>query len=116
MGAFAQHYYQLFDTNREGLAALFLNESMMTFEGEQSAGTERIMQKLRSLSFTKVKHAITKCDCQPNPFNGGVIVSVLGTMLVNDESNALNFSEIFHLAPHDKSYVIVNNIFRLMVV
>lgn len=31
--AFAEHYYNTFDTNRAGLAPLYQEQSMLTFEG-----------------------------------------------------------------------------------
>jgi len=44
--AFAQHYYQTFDTNRAALHSLYQNESMLTFENEQFMGMQAIMTKL----------------------------------------------------------------------
>jgi len=48
--AFIPHYYNLFDTNREGLFSLFRNESQLTFEGDgPKTGAPAIMEKLRAL-------------------------------------------------------------------
>lgn len=44
--AFAQHYYQTFDTNRAALHTLYQDASMLTFENEQFAGMQAIMTKL----------------------------------------------------------------------
>ena len=44
--AFAQHYYNMFDTNRVGLADLYQDQSMLTFENEQFMGKQGIMTKL----------------------------------------------------------------------
>lgn len=48
--AFIPHYYNLFDTNREGLVSLFRETSTLTFEGDgPKTGCAQIMEKLRSL-------------------------------------------------------------------
>mmetsp|Transcript_51391 Transcript_51391/g.165040 ORF Transcript_51391/g.165040 Transcript_51391/m.165040 type:complete len:112 (+) Transcript_51391:82-417(+) len=57
---FCQQYYQIFDTNRAGLAPLYGEQSMLTFEGEQFQGAAAIAQKLASLPFQKVRHQIVK--------------------------------------------------------
>ena len=48
--AFIPHYYNLFDTNREGLVSLFRETSSLTFEGDgPKTGVAQIMEKLRGL-------------------------------------------------------------------
>jgi len=48
--AFIPHYYNLFDTNREGLVSLFRETSSLTFEGDgPKTGVAQIMEKLRTL-------------------------------------------------------------------
>jgi hypothetical protein len=44
--AFATTYYQMFDSDRSQLAALYQENSMMTFEDSFHQGSESIMQKL----------------------------------------------------------------------
>lgn len=44
--AFIQHYYSTFDSNRQLLASLYADTSMLTFEGSQCLGTHLIMTKL----------------------------------------------------------------------
>ncbi len=53
----------------------------MTFEGHQLQGSEKIMAKIRSLTFKKVIHFITAVDCQPT-FDGGILINVLGRLQV----------------------------------
>ena len=63
--AFIPHYYNLFDTNREGLASLFRNESQFTFEGDgPKAGAPAIMEKLRTLP--PVQHQPQTIETQRN--------------------------------------------------
>jgi len=117
---FVKHYYQTFDTNRPNLAALYSNDSMLTFEGQQFQGAQAIMTQLTSLPFKKVQHQVVKCDCQPNPSNGGVIVFVTGQLIVDDENQALQFAQAFHLAPSNpgapnSGFFCLNDLFRLNI-
>ncbi|PSS28594.1 Nuclear transport factor 2 like [Actinidia chinensis var. chinensis] len=62
--AFVEHYYTTFDSIREGLANLYQELSMLTFEGQNTQGSQSIVAKLTSLPFQKCQHAITAVDCQ----------------------------------------------------
>ena len=48
--AFANHYYQTFDTNQPGLQTLYQDTSLLTFEDEQFMGMQSIMTKLTARS------------------------------------------------------------------
>jgi hypothetical protein len=112
---FVVHYYQTFDTNRQALLPLYMDQSLLTFEGEQFQGAQSIVQKLCTLQFTKVQHEIVKADHQPNPTNGGVITFVTGNLKVDDSPNPLKFAEVFHLAQTGSGWQIINNMFRLNI-
>ena len=43
---FVNHYYTQFDTQRQNLASLYTEQSMMTYEGEQFMGVNPICEKL----------------------------------------------------------------------
>merc|ERR1740121_3028617 len=109
---FCQHYYQTFDTNRAGLVPLYSETSMLTFEGEQFQGAQNIVQKLATLPFQRVQHQVLKCDCQPSGPQGGVIVSVTGNLVVDENQNPLKFAQIFHLAKGPSgNYFCANDMF-----
>eukprot|EP00995_Heteronema_vittatum_P009394 NODE_4718_length_557_cov_1639.039370_g2566_i1.p2 GENE.NODE_4718_length_557_cov_1639.039370_g2566_i1~~NODE_4718_length_557_cov_1639.039370_g2566_i1.p2 ORF type:complete len:135 (-),score=32.35 NODE_4718_length_557_cov_1639.039370_g2566_i1:125-529(-) len=110
---FATHYYQTFDSNRDGLGALYRDQSLMTFEGSQAQGTAQIMTKLKSLSFQKVQHDVKTIDCQPSP-SGGVIVLVSG-MLKTDGDEPQFFSQSFHLVAEGTNFWLSNDVFRLVL-
>mmetsp|Transcript_6051 Transcript_6051/g.10412 ORF Transcript_6051/g.10412 Transcript_6051/m.10412 type:complete len:126 (+) Transcript_6051:61-438(+) len=111
--AFVNHYYRLFDADRNQLLPLYQPNSMLTFEGEQFMGTQAIGQKLTTLPFTKVQHQINTCDSQPTPGNG-VLVFVSGQLLVEGSEHAIRFSQIFHLMPLPSGgYYCLNDMFRL---
>ncbi|KNZ75517.1 Nuclear transport factor 2 [Termitomyces sp. J132] len=67
-----------------------------------------------SLPFSKVQHKVTTLDAQPSsPTVASLIVSVTGLLVVDDSTNALQFSQIFQLIPDGSSYYVYNDIFRL---
>ena len=102
----------MFDTNRAGLADLYTDQSMLTFENEQFMGKQGIMTKLtvrawhpasrvcsgcvhslwhgwrpcvpcwQTLQFQTVQHKITTCDPQPSP-SGGIFILVTGDLAVS---------------------------------
>mmetsp|Transcript_88062 Transcript_88062/g.152559 ORF Transcript_88062/g.152559 Transcript_88062/m.152559 type:complete len:126 (+) Transcript_88062:45-422(+) len=111
---FVQHYYSTFDSNRAGLQPLYGDTSMLSFEGEQVQGAANIAQKYVSLQFSKVRHELVKCDCQPSPANNGILIFATGNIFVNDGPNPLKFSQVFQLcqAPTG-AYFCQNDLFRL---
>jgi len=112
--AFAQQYYQLFDNpgSRGELLSLYHpTESLMTFEGQQCQGAQKILEKFQGLTFQKIQHAITSMDCQPM-FDGGILINVLG-QLKTDDDPPLTFSQTFVLKPSQGSFFCQHDIFRL---
>eukprot|EP00033_Pygsuia_biforma_P001084 GCRY01001234.1.p1 GENE.GCRY01001234.1~~GCRY01001234.1.p1 ORF type:complete len:143 (-),score=30.10 GCRY01001234.1:86-460(-) len=113
---FVSYYYSTFDSNRAGLAGLYTNESMLTFEGGQFLGVEAIMKKLtEGLSFKEVRHQGTSVDVQPT--KEGMLVFVCGHLMIDGNTEidkALKFSQVFQLLPTASgSYYVFNDIFRL---
>ncbi|KAK1423237.1 hypothetical protein QVD17_18534 [Tagetes erecta] len=111
---FVDHYYSTFDTNRGGLANLYQDSSMLTFEGQKTQGSLNIVTKLTSLPFQQCKHIISTVDCQPSGPAGGMLVFVSGNLQLAGEQHALKFSQMFHLLPTPQgSFYVQNDIFRL---
>lgn len=110
---FTEFYYNQFDQDRSQLGNLYRNESMLTFETSQIQGVASIVEKLTSLPFQKVTHRITTLDAQPCSPQGDVLVMITGELLIDDETNAQRFSQVFHLIPEGQSYYVFNDIFRL---
>eukprot|EP01129_Flabellula_baltica_P015085 TRINITY_DN7457_c0_g1_i1.p1 TRINITY_DN7457_c0_g1~~TRINITY_DN7457_c0_g1_i1.p1 ORF type:complete len:137 (-),score=29.14 TRINITY_DN7457_c0_g1_i1:47-403(-) len=107
---FVNHYYNVFDSNREGLRGLYSDNSMLTFEGDQIGGSSGIMEKLTGLP--ACQHRIVNIDCQPCPADG-VLVFVSGDLLVDE--NPLKFSQVFNLQPANGSYYVLNDLFRFAI-
>lgn len=58
--AFTQQYYEMFDSNREGLQVLYQADSMMTFEDTMLQGMESIMTHLCVSFLATVKFLLDK--------------------------------------------------------
>ncbi|KAL2854402.1 hypothetical protein BJY01DRAFT_243728 [Aspergillus pseudoustus] len=112
---FVTFYYQAFDANRAGLAGLYRDHSMLTFETSSVRGVAQIMDKLGGLPFQKVQHQVSTLDAQPSSEQGGILVLVTGALLVDEEQKPMNYTQTFQLLPDGAgSYFVFNDIFRLI--
>ncbi|KAL1848236.1 Nuclear transport factor 2 [Paecilomyces lecythidis] len=112
---FVDFYYKTFDENRAGLAALYRDHSMLTFETASVQGTAGIVEKLTSLPFQKVVHQLATLDAQPSSESGGILVMVTGALLIDDEQKPMSYTQSFQLLPDGAgSYFVFNDIFRLI--
>ena len=59
-----------------------------------------------------MKAEVKYVDAQES-YNGGVIVLVIGSM-VNVDGSRRGFTQTFFLAPQDKGYYVLNDIFRYL--
>lgn len=108
---FVQHYFKVFDTDRNNLAALYTEQSMLTYEGEQFLGTQAILGKLNQLP--SVRHQILTFDAQPS-MNNGIVAFVCGQLIIDNSEHPMNFSQTFQLVPGGASgYYCHNDMFRL---
>ncbi|KAI4130341.1 MAG: hypothetical protein LQ338_001776 [Usnochroma carphineum] len=112
---FTQFYYTTFDENRSNLAALYREQSMLTFESDAVQGAAPIVEKLVSSSFQKIKHQVSTLDAQPSNSEGGIIVMVTGVLLVDEEERPMNYTQVFQLLPDGAgSYFVLNDMFKLI--
>ncbi|EKD12168.1 hypothetical protein LZ554_005267 [Drepanopeziza brunnea f. sp. 'monogermtubi'] len=112
---FTEYYYNQFDQDRKQLAPLYRDNSMLTFESSSIAGVGGIVDKLSSLPFVKVKHAVSTLDAQPSGDHGGILILVTGALLVDEEQRPMNYSQAFQLMPDGQgSYFIFNDVFKLV--
>lgn len=111
---FVKQYYQVFDTNREQLVALYAPDAMFTFEDHMAQGQQGIKEILtEKLRFRAICHAVTKIDCQPTAENG-VVMLVTG-QLKTDEDHPHSYSQVFYLKNVNGAYCIGHDIFRLSI-
>ncbi|CAN8067523.1 unnamed protein product [Agarophyton chilense] len=116
--AFVNHYYNIFDTNRENLRSLYKDPSILTFEGEMCLGPDNIIQKLTNLPLQKVRHQIVSMDCQPTSAvqPNGILISVSGNLVLDNEQIPVKFAQCFYLLPvpgESQSFWVSNDVFRL---
>ncbi|KXL44441.1 hypothetical protein M433DRAFT_144917 [Acidomyces richmondensis BFW] len=112
---FVEFYYKTFDgADRTQLAALYGNDSMLTFEAAPCQGVGSIIQKLQDLPFKEVQHQVATLDAQPSDAQGGILVVVSGALLVEAEKRPMSYTQTFQLKPRDNSYYVFNDIFRLV--
>ncbi|KAL9137704.1 MAG: hypothetical protein Q9175_001087 [Cornicularia normoerica] len=113
---FTEFYYNTFDQqDRKNLAALYRDNSMLTFETSAIQGVAGITEKLTSLPFKKVAHKVSTLDAQPSNESGGILVMVTGALLVDEEQRPMNYTQVFQLLPDGAgSYFVFNDAFRLI--
>jgi len=84
---------------------------MLTFEGNQVAGSEAIMGKLRSIG--SVKHDVKSMDIQPSSTQTAILIFVTGSIRIGGD-NPLHFCEMFQLVSTGPgAYYVHNDVFRL---
>ncbi|KAK6937841.1 Nuclear transport factor 2 domain [Dillenia turbinata] len=71
---------------------------------------EKINERLLSLNYGKFRAEIRTVDSQDS-LGGGVHVLVTGTLIGEDDARR-SFTQAFFLAPQDKGYFVLNDIFR----
>ena len=106
--AFIPHYYNLFDTNREGLVSLFRETSSLTFEGDgPKTGVAQIMEKLRGLP--PVAHQPQTIECQPSVSQNAILVFCTGQIMI-EQGKPLKYSEVFQLVASAPGQYYLNNV------
>lgn len=111
---FVQQYYAMFDGGvqvRVGLTNFYTDNSLLTFEGQQFMGREKIGEKLMTLTFQKIEHLIEICDCQPTT-DGGVVVMVMGHLKTDDDPPH-RFIQTFVLKSAAGNFFVQHDLFRL---
>ena len=71
---------------------------------------QAINEKILSLHYGELSAQILTVDAQDS-FNGGVLVLVTG-YLTGKDSLRRKFTQSFFLAPQDKGYFVLNDVFR----
>ncbi|KAI0378916.1 NTF2-like protein [Hypomontagnella monticulosa] len=115
---FVEYYYNQFDQDRSGLAPLYREGSMLTFESSSFKGTQSIIEKLQSLPFQQIKHQVSTMDPQPGVAGDHIMVLVTGQLLVDEEQRPMSYTQTFYLVPENingqTQYYVHNDIFKLV--
>ncbi|KAI8937189.1 Nuclear transport factor 2 [Plenodomus lindquistii] len=110
---FVQFYYKTFDENRAGLASLYRDTSMLTFEAQGTQGSAAIVEKLQNLPFQQIQHRTDTVDAQPSA-EDGILVLVTGALLLGGEDKPMSFTQAFQLKNDNGSFYVLNDVFRLV--
>lgn len=115
--AFIEHYFKLYDGDRQTLVSLYKDTeaSLLTHEGNALKGRQGIMEKLCALpkvqhdgnSFTVDVHCVNAQD------KTAVLFMLLSGQLSIDGQNPLKFAQVFQIIKESNSYFIGNQLFRL---
>lgn len=110
---FVQQYYQVFQQQREYVHQFYNDSSsMMRVDGdisESASDMMKIHEVLMSLNFTGIE---IKNINSLESWNGGVLVVVTGSVKSRDFSYWRKFVQTFFLAPQDKGYFVLNDMFH----
>uniref|UniRef100_A0A671UVJ6 Nuclear transport factor 2 n=1 Tax=Sparus aurata TaxID=8175 RepID=A0A671UVJ6_SPAAU len=92
---------------------LMIDSSCLTWEGQQYQGKTAIVDKLKSLPFSKIAHNITAQDHQPTP--DCCILSMVVGQLRADDDPIMGFHQSFLLKNINDAWVCTNDMFRLAI-
>ncbi|CDP03910.1 unnamed protein product [Coffea canephora] len=113
--AFVQQYYHILHHSPELVYRFYQDMSKLGRPGDDGSMSitttmQAINEKILSLNYEQFRAEIRSVDAQES-FNGGVQVLVTGYLTGNDNM-IRNFSQSFFLAPQDRGYFVLNDIFR----
>lgn len=110
---FLDHYYKLFQGDRNQLAPLYGDNSLLTFEGVQCMGRQNIIAKLTGLQFQACQITRISEDFQPDPV-GGIEAMITGKIVVEANGNPIQFCHSFRLGKDAQgNWNVSNETFRL---
>lgn len=112
--AFVQQYYHILHHSPELVFRFYQDRSKVgrpEEDGTMSITTtmQGINEKIVSLNYGELSAEIKSVDTQES-FHGGVQVLVTGCLIGKDSIRY--FSQVFFLAPQDRGYFVLNDIFR----
>ncbi|XP_059447754.1 nuclear transport factor 2-like [Corylus avellana] len=112
---FVGHYYQVLQQQPEFVHQFYSDASTMLRidgnTGETAASMLQIHSLVMSLSYTGIE---IKTAHSLESWNGGVIVMVSGLVQIKDFSGKRKFVQTFFLAPQEKGYFVLNDIFHFI--
>ncbi|XP_019445896.1 PREDICTED: ras GTPase-activating protein-binding protein 2-like isoform X1 [Lupinus angustifolius] len=113
--AFVEQYYSILHQNPDQVHKFYQESSVLSRPEEDGALTTvttivDINKKILSHDYTSFRVEILSADAQPS-YKDGVIVLVTGCLTGSDNIKR-KFTQSFFLAPQDKGYFVLNDVFR----
>ena len=112
--SFLDAYYKTMMNDRKSLVNFYTESSCMTYTGTEHKGLTQIMEKFNGMSFKSINYKFDNYDVQPSPSNGGLVIFVTGSLVMDGENN-FTFAQVFQLLPNQQGgYYLFNDMFRLI--
>ncbi|KAF8392133.1 hypothetical protein HHK36_022475 [Tetracentron sinense] len=112
---FVGQYYQVLQQQPDFVYQFYTDAStMLRIDGNTSESASAMVQirtLIMSLSFTGIE---IKTAHSLESWNGGVLVMVSGSIQTKDFSGRRKFMQTFFLAPQEKGYFVLNDIFHFV--
>ncbi|XP_031268183.1 nuclear transport factor 2-like isoform X2 [Pistacia vera] len=113
--AFVEQYYSILCKSPDNVHRFYQESSMLSRPDPSSAMTlvttiKGINDKILSMDYQNFKVQIFSADAQAS-YNKGLIVLVTGCLVAKDNLRR-KFTQSFFLAPQDKGYFVLNDVFR----
>ncbi|KAF8388288.1 hypothetical protein HHK36_026954 [Tetracentron sinense] len=112
---FVEQYYQFFQQQPDFVRHFYTDaSSMLRIDGsssESASATEQIHTLIMSLNFTGIE---IKTAHSLESWSGGVVVMVSGSVQTKDFNGRRKFVQTFFLAPQEKGYFVLNDIFHFI--
>ncbi|XP_027346292.1 ras GTPase-activating protein-binding protein 1-like isoform X3 [Abrus precatorius] len=113
--AFVEQYYSILHQDPDQVHRFYHESSVLSRPEEDGSmttvtTTADINKKILSLDYTSFRVEILSADAQPS-YKDGVMVVVTGCLMGSDNLKR-KFSQSFFLAPQDKGYFVLNDVFR----
>jgi hypothetical protein len=109
--SFVRQYFEIYDKDRRGLAAIYRDSSSLIVEGSPMvAGAAAIIEKLSALP--GAKHSIDTLDSQQVKENV-TLVLVTGKLVLEGQENPLMFTQSFALVTDAAGAYVANDLFSL---
>ncbi|KAL2344633.1 hypothetical protein Fmac_005918 [Flemingia macrophylla] len=113
--AFVEQYYSILHQEPDQVHRFYHESSVLSRPEEDGSmtmvtTTVEINKKILSLDYTSFRVEILSADAQPS-YKDGVMVVVTGCLTGSDNLKR-KFTQSFFLAPQDKGYFVLNDVFR----
>ncbi|XP_004505358.1 nuclear transport factor 2 isoform X2 [Cicer arietinum] len=113
--AFVEQYYSILHQNPDQVHRFYHDSSVMSRPEEDGTmitvtTTAEIDKKIKSHDYTSFRVEVLSADAQPS-YNNGVMVVVTGCLTGTDNVKR-KFAQSFFLAPQDKGFYVLNDVFR----
>lgn len=88
----------------------YRDDSLLSVDNDKYLGTNDIVAKLTA---TPTKLKVDNHEIQPS--TNGILIFLSGFLTLEGENNAIGFTRVFFLTPHQQSFYIRNDMYKLML-